>query len=256
MSAFFEVSNLSVSFGGVAALQDVNLHADEAELLGLIGPNGAGKTTVLNCISGVLTQSSGSIRMDGKLLSGQRPHRIARMGVARTFQAVEHFKQFTVLQYVMLGRLRHYRQAVAEFGLGLPWAVRRERQQLRQAMHFIEKYGLAEINDRRLSELPYGLQKLADIVRAIAVEPQLLLLDEPAAGSSESERTQLRRMVAELRNEGCTVILVDHDVAFVSDSCDRIAAMDAGQKLVDGPPHQVLAHQSVIASYLGAAAVR
>jgi len=251
MNPYFEVRDLSVRFGGIAAVEDVGFALDKGQFLGLIGPNGAGKTTVLNCISRVVKSSASLMQLDGQDLRRRRPHQVAHIGVSRTFQAVEHFKHFTVLEYVSLGRLRHYGHSVVGYGLALPRVVRRERTEVAKAESFLEKYGLGDVRDYRLVELPYGFQKLADIVRAIASEPMLLLLDEPAAGSSETERALLRSMVAELRTEGCTVILVDHDVAFVSGSSDRILAMDTGRKLTEGRPDEVLRNSDVIASYFG-----
>lgn len=253
--SFFEATELSVVFAGLHAVQDLSFDMGSEEFLGLIGPNGAGKTTVLNCISGIIRPHSGSLRLNGSDLGRRKPHKIARSGVARTFQSIQHYKDFTVTEYVMLGRIVHYSQSVLAFGLGLPTALRNERRQRVVAEGYVERYGLSEVKDAVLGELPYGLQKAADIVRAIAVEPDLLLLDEPASGSNEEERAVLRTTVRALGDEGCAVILVDHDVEFVSSLCDRIMAMAAGRKLADGPSAETLADPAVVSSYLGTAAV-
>lgn len=251
MNAFFGVAEANLRFGGVVAVDSLSFSIERGEYLGIIGPNGAGKTTLLNCISGVLRPSSGSIHLDAVSLVGLRPHRIARLGVARTFQAVEHYKELSVIEYVLLGRLRQLSPAVWKRALSLPGVVRAERNEKRTAEEYVERYGLGPYRTMTLGELPYGFQKLADIVRAIATEPRLLLLDEPASGSSEQERQALRATIEELRDAQCSVVLVDHDVEFVSTTCDRMMAMAMGRKLCEGSPQAVLADEHVIEQYLG-----
>jgi branched-chain amino acid transport system ATP-binding protein len=254
VTSFFRVDRANLHFGGVVAVDDLSFTLDKGEYLGIIGPNGAGKTTLLNCVSGVLRPSSGSIQLDSISLIGLRPHKIARLGVARTFQAVEHYKELTVSEYILLGRLRELAPSVCKRAIALRSAVRSERAERKAADGYAERYGLGEYRSATLGELPYGLQKLADIIRAIAMQPRLLLLDEPASGSSEDERRALRTTISELRAEGCSVVLVDHDVEFVSTLCDRLMAMAMGRKLCDGPPTDVLADQQVIEQYLGTTA--
>ena len=248
---FFEATGVSVVFGGVHAVEDLSFQLGPDECLGLIGPNGAGKTTVLNCVSGIVRPTAGSLRLNGADVGRRRMHRIARSGVARTFQSIEHFKAFTVLDYVTLGRVPYYSQSVLAFGLALVPAIRAERKQRTIAEGYVERYGLGDMRDVPLGELPYGVQKAADIVRAIALDPVLLLLDEPASGSNEAERNVLRTTVQTLRDEDCAVILVDHDVDFVSNVCERILAMAAGRKVADGPADETLADPAVVSSYLG-----
>jgi branched-chain amino acid transport system ATP-binding protein len=251
VTGFFSVTSANLSFGGVVALDDLSFSLERGEYLGIIGPNGAGKTTLLNCISGVLRPSTGSIQLDSTSLIGKRPHRIANLGVARTFQAVEHYKELTVIDYVMLGRLQQLAPSVFKRALALPGALRAERDARRVAQEYAERYGLGEYRDLTLGELPYGFQKLADIVRAIAMQPRLLLLDEPASGSSEEERRALRATIEGLRAEDCSVVLVDHDVEFVSTTCDRMMAMAMGRRLCAGSPAEVLSDPQVIEQYLG-----
>jgi branched-chain amino acid transport system ATP-binding protein len=198
-----------------------------------------------------LRPSRGSITLDNQNLLRRSPPAIARLGVARTFQSVEHYKQFTVLEYVTLGRVRHFSQSVIAHGLGLPFAVHSERRQSAIAREYVARYGLEDVRDARLTELPYGFQKSADIVRAIALEPSVILLDEPASGSNQNERRVLRSIIHGLKEEKCGVVLVDHDISFVSDTCDRMLAMDAGEMLTVGQPADVLSNQAVIESYIG-----
>jgi branched-chain amino acid transport system ATP-binding protein len=246
-----QVESVSRHFGGVNAVDDINFSVDEGEVFGVIGPNGAGKTTLLNCISGVFRPQQGEIKFNGSTLVGLRPNAISRTGIARTFQVAESFRSFTVLDYIMLGRIRWRPMSLWKCGLTLPSVRREEREQVKQVMALIERHGLSSSAHTILRELPYGYQKLVDIVRALAAEPQLLLLDEPTSGSSSDERMLLRQLMYGLKDTGVTAVLVDHDVSFVSDCCTRVLAMANGSQIATGTSDEVLASPIVVSSYIG-----
>lgn len=245
------VRGLTRSFGGLLAVDEVDLDVEPGRIVGIIGPNGAGKTTLLNCISGMLRADRGTVTFDGQRIERLRPHRITRLGVGRTLQLAEHFKNFTVVDFVMLGRQDHLPRSIWVCGLNLGTARRRGRAELAVVRSLLERYELADVGDTALRELPYGTQRLADLVRALAGEPRLLLLDEPTSGSSEYDRAALRRYLGTLRDEALTTVVVDHDVRFVSDTCDSVVAMALGRRLCTGTPAEVLADPAVVASYLG-----
>ena len=245
------VANLSRSFGGIRAIDDISFTVAEHQMYGLIGPNGAGKTTLLNCVSGVLAPGAGRVRLKSVELAGLASHKVMRKGVSRTFQTTEHFKNFSVLEFVLLGRLSRRVKSVWGCGLGMPLVGRSERRERAYIGELLERFGLAEYAQSDLREISYGTQKIVDVVRAVASEPALLLLDEPTSGSSESERQMLRRVMSELVTSGVTTIVVDHDVGFVRDCCDSMMAMAVGAKLCEGAPADVMSDPAVMSSYLG-----
>jgi ABC-type branched-subunit amino acid transport system ATPase component len=248
---FFAARGVGVRFGGLSAFEDVNFSVAQGELYGIIGPNGAGKTTLLNCISGVLRPQEGTLRLRGKELTRQRAHRVAKLGVARTFQTVENFDDFEVADFVMLGRVAWRVRSIIRSGFALPGVATGERRARAHAIETLDRFGLADLAGERIGELPYGTRKMVDVVRALASEPELLLLDEPTSGSSGAERTLLREMMSILEASDTTAIVVDHDVGFISSSCHRLMAMAFGRQLADGPSASVLEHPEVIAAYLG-----
>jgi branched-chain amino acid transport system ATP-binding protein len=251
---FFTAEGLGIRFGGLSAFSDVTFGVQEGEMYGVIGPNGAGKTTLLNCISGVLRPQHGSVYLRGQQLTRRRAHLVAGLGVARTFQTLENFGDFPVVDFVMLGRLRWRSHSFVPCGIALPGVGRRERDARGEALALLEKFGLRQDAERPIKELPYGTQKMVDVLRALASEPELLLLDEPTSGSSQAEREVLRDMMQALRASGTTTIVVDHDVGFIASSCDRVMAMAFGRQLAEGSAAEVLAHPDVVASYLGTSA--
>jgi branched-chain amino acid transport system ATP-binding protein len=251
MSAFFSAIGVSRRFGGLKAVDDVSFTVEENEMYGVIGPNGAGKSTLLNCVSGVLGIDKGSVTLGGRQLAGVPPHKVAARGVSRTFQLTEHFKTFTLAEFVMLGRLAHRSRSIWRCGLSLGVGGSERREQA-VADGLLERFKLDGFRNVPLTELSYGTQKMADLIRAVASEPQLLLLDEPTSGSSESERMHMREVMAELQMSGLTTIVVDHDVSFIGTCCDRVLAMAAGAEIATGTAAQVLSHPDVVASYLGA----
>jgi branched-chain amino acid transport system ATP-binding protein len=245
------VESLSLNFGGLAVLTDVSLHVEAAELLALIGPNGAGKTSVLNCISGIY-RGRGAITLRGRDINGLRPHEIARLGIARTFQHGEVFPQMTVVENLLTGR--HARIAthlIAEMFF-LP-GVRREELRHREAIErVLEFVGLTAYRHSPVGALPFGVQKLVGVARALALEPTLLLLDEPSAGLNRAGREDLARLILRVKDElGLAMIWIEHDMQMVADLADRLHVLDYGRTLETGSAAEVLSNPAVIAAYIG-----
>jgi len=251
VTGYFEISDMTQSFGGIAALDGVSISVAKGEVFGVIGPNGAGKTTLLNCICGVYAADRGRLVIDGADLTGRRPHRIAASGIARTFQHADFFASMPVLDFLMLSRLPQQTTSLTRCALGLPRARRSERDERTRARQMLARFGLEDTGRSVLGGLPYGTRKLLDICRALLTEPRVLLMDEPTSGTAAADRELLRGIVDGLRRDGLTTVVVDHDVAFITDVCDRLLAMNFGRTLAVGQPHKVLARQDVIESYVG-----
>lgn len=245
------VEHLSLRFGGLAVLTDVSLVLEAAELLALIGPNGAGKTSVLNCISGIY-RGDGVIRLRGEDINGKPPHEIARLGIARTFQHGEVFPQMTVLENLLTGRHARIRTNVLSEMLFLP-GVRREEIAHRDAVEKVLAFvGLTGVRHALVGGLPYGVQKLVGFARALALEPKLLLLDEPSAGLNRTEREDLARLILRIKGElGLAMIWIEHDMQMVADLADRLHVLDYGRTLGTGSAGEVLNNPAVIAAYIG-----
>ena len=247
-----EFTNIHLSFGGLKVLDDVSFHVEHGELFAIIGPNGAGKTSMFNCLSGVYAPQQGSIRFLGEELIGMKPDRIAALGMARTFQNVELFEHLTVLDNLMLGRHLHVNYgslaAMAFFG-----KARREELRHREIVEDIVDF--LEIEPFRKSfvgMLPYGVQKRVELGRALAMEPRLLLLDEPVAGMNLEETEDMARFILDIRHElGIAIVLVEHDMRMVMDLADRVAVVDFGRPVALGTPDEVQNHPDVIRAYLG-----
>ncbi len=250
-SSLLEVNNLRKAFGGLLAVFDVSFAVEPGELLAIIGPNGAGKTTIFNLLSGVLKPTGGSIRLTGRLVNELEPHAITSLGLARTFQSIRLFGNMTVLENVMVGRHVKSRYGLLSAALRLPRARGEERAIREQAMVRLARVGLeAKAGEDALS-LPFGQQRLLEIARSLATEPRLLALDEPASGLNHMEKRELDRLIRSIRDDGVTVLLVEHDMQFVMDIVDRIIVLDYGQKIAEGTPAEIQANERVIAAYLG-----
>jgi branched-chain amino acid transport system ATP-binding protein len=254
--AELSVEHFSLRFGGLAVLTDVSLHVDPGELLALIGPNGAGKTSVLNCISGIY-RGEGAIRLRGEDINGRLPHEIARLGIARTFQHAELFPQMTVLENVLTGRHPRIGTSMVAEMLFLP-AVRREELRHRQAVDEVLRFvGLEAYRLALVGALPFGIQKLVGFARGLALEPKLLLLDEPSAGLNRAEREKLARLILRIKHElGLAMIWIEHDMQMVADLADRLHVLDYGRTLGVGSAEDVLSNPAVIRAYIGTRPVR
>jgi branched-chain amino acid transport system ATP-binding protein len=249
MTALLELSHVSKSFGGVRAVDDVSFSIEPGELVGLIGPNGAGKTTVFNLISGAVAPTSGEIYHHGSPISGAGPTRVARRGIARTFQNIRLFRSLTALDHVLVAQACRSRGPLARL---LP--IGASRRAVRQARELLELVGLGTRGDQLARNLPYGEQRRLEIARALATGPGLILLDEPAAGLNETETAGLRRLLEELRSRGHTLLLVDHDMRLVMQVCSRILVLVFGQMIASGTSSEIRSNPRVIDAYLGAGA--
>ena len=254
-TALLSVENVSVRFGGVTALDDVTFRVAPGAICGLIGPNGAGKTTLFNCISRLYDPHSGSIRFDGRPLSGVPRHAIAPLGIARTFQNVALFATMSTRDNVRVGAHALARGGFLVNALALPSAAREERRIAERAEALIEEFGLERVADRPVGELPFGLRKRVELARALAIEPRLLLLDEPAAGLNHEEVDALSDEIRAIRDRrGVAILLVEHHMNLVMRVSDQVVALDFGRIIADGRPDEVRANPNVVRAYLGAAA--
>ena len=245
------VENLSKSFGGLDALQDVTFSVYQGQIKAVIGPNGAGKTTLFNLIAGSYRPTSGRASFSGEELTGRTPHTICRMGVARTFQHSLVFDDMTMLENVLVGRHSQTKAGILSATLTLPRHRAEEKEDLEVAHEILRRLGLDERADEVAGNMPMGERHLLEIARALAAEPKLLLLDEPAAGLNEEETARLGDTVRRIRADGVTVLLVEHDMTFVMDISDEVVVLDYGRKIAEGPPLMILENEEVIKAYLG-----
>ena len=249
-----EVDEVSVRFGAVQALERVSLEIRRGEIVAIIGPNGAGKTTLLNVVSGFYHPSEGRLRFEGSDRTHLRPYDVAALGVARTFQNVALFKGMSVLDNVMTGRLLKMRGSFLLEALHWGPARRQELEHRAFVERIIDFLEIEAIRKAPAGKLPYGLQKRVELARALAAEPKLLLLDEPMAGMNVEEKEDMCRFILDVRDElGTTIALIEHDMSVVMDISDRVAVLDYGRKIAEGPPEQVRKDPAVLDAYLGAA---
>ena len=252
MTAALEVSGLTRRFGGVTAVDGVSFAVNRGEVFGVIGPNGAGKTTLFNLVTGITPPSSGSLFHDGTDITTARPHQVARRGIARTFQNIRLFSELSALENVMIGRHCHTRSGLFSGVLGLGAAGAEERAVRKRALELLALMGLASRAQVKARNLPYGDQRRLEIARALALEPQVLLLDEPAAGMNPSEKTALADFMRRLREDfDLTLLIIEHHVPLVMGLCDRIAVLDFGRMIALGDPETVRRDPAVVEAYLG-----
>lgn len=250
-----QVESIDLSFGAVQALSGVSVDVYRGEILAIIGPNGAGKTSLLNVINGFYRPQKGRIVfLEQERPKNIRPYQVARQGIARTFQNVALFKGMSTLDNIMTGRTLHTRTNVLSQALYWGRALREEEAQRRRVEEVIDFLEIQSIRKTPVGRLPYGLQKRVELGRALAAEPELLLLDEPMAGMNVEEKEDMSRFILDIRDEfGVTCVLIEHDMGVVMDISDRVVVLDYGRKIADGPPHDVRTDQEVIEAYLGVA---
>ena len=253
MSAnLLEAKAIGIRFGGLKAVDNVNMVIRKGELIGLIGPNGAGKTTCFNLLTGVYQPTSGEIFFKGQSLKGKKPYQISRLGVTRTFQNIRLFKEMTVLENVLLAAHQHSEYDLATTIVRLPNYFKEEDEMRKEALKLLSIFDLDKKAHLNAAGLPYGEQRKLEIVRAMATRPDLILLDEPAAGMNHAETEGLMHTISKIRKEfGLTVLLIEHDMKLVMGICERIYVLDHGLLIADGTPEQIQKNEKVIQAYLG-----
>ncbi|MFF1572916.1 ABC transporter ATP-binding protein [Leifsonia sp. NPDC058292] len=246
-----EVKNLTVKFGGLLALDDVSFDIKRGEILGLIGPNGAGKTTCFNAMTGVYKPTSGDVLLEGKSIKGQKQHQITRLGLARTFQNIRLFGEMSALENVVVGLDARHRTSVPGALVRSPRHIREEKSAIERGMALLEFVGIADLASTASRQLPYGYQRRLEIARALATDPKVLCLDEPAAGFNPAEKEDLMDLIRTIRADGYTVLLIEHDMRLVMGVTDRIVVLEFGRKLADDVPTAIRNDPRVVAAYLG-----
>ena len=249
-----EVNNISLSFGGVKAITDTSFDVLTHEIRAIIGPNGAGKSSMLNCINGIYKPQEGSVVYHGETLSKITPNIAAQKGISRTFQNLALFKRMSALDNILVGRKLHSKANFIDIAFQLPKAKREETENRQKCEEIISFLEIDEIKNTPVGKLPYGLQKRVELGRALAAEPEVLLLDEPMAGMNVEEKREMCRFILEVNdNYGTTIVLIEHDMGVVMDISDRVVVLDYGKVIGDGTPDEVRSNQTVIDAYLGVA---
>jgi branched-chain amino acid transport system ATP-binding protein len=252
---FFSIDSLRISFGGLIAVDDVSLNVKQGSIFSIIGPNGAGKTTIFNCISGLYKPDSGEVIFKGENIVGLKPHRVAQKGIARTFQNIELFSRMTTMENLMLGRHLHMKTGIltgSTFFRRGSRAAQEEIAHRERVEQIIDLLDLQSARKQFVGGLPYGTQKLIELGRALALEPELLLLDEPSAGMNSEEKQDLIFWIKDIQDElGVTILLIEHDMKMVMDISDRILVINFGKPIAEGGPEEVQGHPEVLKAYLG-----
>ncbi len=250
-TTILNLKDLTIKFGGVTALNNVNLELKEGEILALIGPNGAGKTTVFNLITGVYKPTSGNVFLGDVAIDGKKRHHITKLGIARTFQNIRLFGDMTTLENVITASDVRNKVGLVGSMLGTPRSRREEKASVAKAHEILKFIGIDEYADRLAKNLPYGVQRRLEIARALGTEPKILLLDEPAAGFNPQEKVELGVTIKKIRDAGYTILLIEHDMSLIMGISDRVVVLDFGQKIADDLPSVVQNDPQVIAAYLG-----
>lgn len=235
-----EVKDLDINFGGITAIDNLNFSVKKGDILGVIGPNGAGKTTLYNTITGIYKPSKGDIFLNNKKITGIKPYKISRLGIARTFQNIRLFNSLTVLENILVGRVSELKKLV------------KLNPYMKETLDILKVVGLEKVINNMASDLPYGQQRKVEIARALAISPKILLLDEPAAGMNNYEKQDLKNLINILREDfNITVLIIEHDMGVIMDLCDRILVLDYGKKIAEGSPGEISNDANVIKAYMG-----
>ncbi|EKS4343656.1 ABC transporter ATP-binding protein [Clostridium sporogenes] len=235
-----EVKDLNINFGGITAVDNLNFSVKKGEILGVIGPNGAGKTTLYNAITGIYKPSKGDIFLNNKKITGMKPYKISRLGIARTFQNIRLFNSLTVLENILVGRVSELKKLV------------KLNPYMEETFDILKVVGLEKVINNMASDLPYGQQRKVEIARALAISPKVLLLDEPAAGMNNYEKRDLKNLINILREDfNITVLIIEHDMGVIMELCDRILVLDYGKKIAEGSPEEISNDDNVIKAYMG-----
>jgi branched-chain amino acid transport system ATP-binding protein len=253
-NSILSVVDVTKRFGGLVAVDRVSFEVEQGKIFALIGPNGAGKTTMFNCVTGLFPPTSGSILFEGREIAGAKPHEVAKMGIARTFQNIRLFEYMSALDNVRVGQHVRMKARLWDSLLKLPAERREEKEVTERARQLLDFVGIAQHANSYARNLAYGQQRRLEIARALATRPRLLLLDEPAAGFTPQEKVELMKLVGRIIDEGITVFLIEHDMKVVMGISEWIAVLDHGEKIAEGPPEEVRHNQRVIEAYLGKSA--